>query len=85
MIDRINEKLERVFTNSTTSTRIYASDDEIDTITRDPDYGTEKYPRFCFGITFVEGAPNYEYKLRFNITINRRRSEGPSTQDDITT
>ena len=33
----------------------------------------------------MNNGPDYKYKLRFNITSNRARSEGPYTERDITT
>ena len=33
----------------------------------------------------MSDGPDYKYKLRFNITSNRARSEGPYTDRDITT
>jgi hypothetical protein len=62
--------------------RLSSSDDEVNKYVRDPLYGTDSgHLKLCFGITIVSGAPNYSYKLRYNISGLIGSNEGPSTED----
>jgi hypothetical protein len=43
--------LNTMFTTAGYTVQLFSSDNDIDTITRDPNYGID-YPYFCFGISF---------------------------------
>lgn len=62
-------KLDNMFTQAGYIVKQYASDDQIDVIVRDKEYGLS-YPYFCFGLSFQNSGNNYKYNLRFNITNN---------------
>jgi hypothetical protein len=44
-------KLDNMFTQAGYIVKQYASDDQIDAIVRDREYGLS-YPYFCFGLSF---------------------------------
>ena len=61
----------------------YASNDEIDELVRDFDYG-DTIPYICFGVTFENSGSNYKYHLRFNMTSVDSRTEAPQTNANLT-
>ena len=65
--------------------QLIESDDEIDKLVRDFDYGTSSIPWFCFGVSFNEEGPDYNYSLRFNMSTRNDLTEVPQSNIKLTT
>jgi hypothetical protein len=55
----------------------FTSESSLESYVRDLNYASN--PQICFAIVIDSSTGNYQYKLRFNISVVATRSDGPST------
>lgn len=77
------EKLENVFSGLGYTTKMVKSNAEINNRVAQSDYGlAEDNPFICFSVIIESPAPNYSFRIRFNISDDIS-SEGPSTFNPV--
>ena len=82
--DPLVTALDTMITGYGYTTQLYATEADFEAFIRSTTYETGT--KLCFGIAVLSSTlgGNYQYKLRFNISINRQRTDGPATTLDLT-
>lgn len=65
-----------MITNLGKTPKLFAAESDLDIYVRDANYQTFAQ-KICFGITVQSSSGNYQYKLRFNMSQNLQRTDGP--------
>lgn len=81
--DPLISQLQTMLTNLGYTSKPFNSESELDAYVRNADYQTFTQ-KICFGINVQSSSGTYQYSLRFNMSQNERRTDGPPPTLDVT-